>query len=242
MINAWHREGFPGSNQRFFAKHWTSGSLRIWKRTFILHDNASRRTRRQSDHRIQGRTLRMGYWGWECFPNIAQPTVQTSYRRSTIFQTKRHQSNHWSYVSKVLFPWSTIFWFATLSGCGKTSLLMALLGEYSCFQTANVTWPVRKGEMHLIPSNGNSWFNLPRGGGIAYSAQESWVQNATIRENIIFGSPYDEKRYQQGDIHNSLDFLCGWSNKYVQSSTSVRWNVIWNYLMQATRRKLVKGV
>jgi len=63
--------------------------------------------------------------------------------------------------------------------------------------------------MHLIPSNGNSWFNLPRGGGIAYSAQESWVQNATIRENIIFGSPYDEERYQQGDICNSLDFLCG---------------------------------
>lgn len=66
------------------------------------------------------------------------------------------------------------------TGCGKTSVLMALLGE-----------------MHFIPSSVNSWFNLPRGDGIAYSAQESWVQNATIRENIIFGSPFDEERYQQ---------------------------------------------
>ncbi|CAA7262907.1 unnamed protein product [Cyclocybe aegerita] len=66
------------------------------------------------------------------------------------------------------------------TGSGKTSMLMALLGE-----------------MHFIPSNPNSCFNLPRGEGVAYAAQESWVQNATIRENIIFGSPYDEERYKK---------------------------------------------
>ena len=81
---------------------------------------------------------------------------------------------------------------------------MALLGGYSCFLTANLTQLVQSGEMHFIPSNTNSWFNLPRGDGVAYSAQEPWVQNATIRENIIFGSPFDEERYQQGDIQNSL--------------------------------------
>ncbi|KIJ23254.1 hypothetical protein M422DRAFT_786228 [Sphaerobolus stellatus SS14] len=66
------------------------------------------------------------------------------------------------------------------TGCGKTSMLMALLGE-----------------MHFIPSTVDSWFNLPREGGIAYAPQESWVQNATIRENIVFGSPFDEERYQK---------------------------------------------
>jgi len=54
------------------------------------------------------------------------------------------------------------------------------------------------GEMHFIPSNVDSWINLPRSGGIAYAAQESWVQNETIRENILFGSPYDEDRYLKG--------------------------------------------
>ncbi|KDQ56810.1 hypothetical protein JAAARDRAFT_131890 [Jaapia argillacea MUCL 33604] len=66
------------------------------------------------------------------------------------------------------------------TGSGKTSLLMALLGE-----------------MHFIPSGPHSWFNLPRRGGVAYAAQESWVQNETIKENILFGAPYNEERYQK---------------------------------------------
>jgi hypothetical protein len=54
------------------------------------------------------------------------------------------------------------------------------------------------GEMHFIPSTADAWFNLPRKGGVAYAAQESWVQNETIRDNILFGSAYDEVRYQKG--------------------------------------------
>ncbi|EMD36160.1 hypothetical protein CERSUDRAFT_115127 [Gelatoporia subvermispora B] len=66
------------------------------------------------------------------------------------------------------------------TGSGKTSLLMALLGE-----------------MHYIPSGSNSYISLPRDSGVAYAAQESWVQNETIKDNIIFGSPYDEERYRK---------------------------------------------
>ncbi|KAG1908484.1 uncharacterized protein F5891DRAFT_993333 [Suillus fuscotomentosus] len=66
------------------------------------------------------------------------------------------------------------------TGSGKTSMLMALLGE-----------------MHFTPSGPTSWFNLPRKGGVAYAAQESWVQNETIRANILFGAPYDEIRYKK---------------------------------------------
>ncbi|KAK0198511.1 hypothetical protein F5146DRAFT_1100167 [Armillaria mellea] len=66
------------------------------------------------------------------------------------------------------------------TGSGKTSLLMALLGE-----------------MHFIPASPDAWFNLPRDGGVAYAAQESWVQNETIKANILFGSPYDEARYKK---------------------------------------------
>lgn len=35
--------------------------------------------------------------------------------------------------------------------------------------------------MHYIPSGPDSFYNLPREGGVAYAAQESWVQNETIR-------------------------------------------------------------
>jgi ABC-type multidrug transport system fused ATPase/permease subunit len=67
------------------------------------------------------------------------------------------------------------------TGSGKTSLLMALLGE-----------------MHFEPHSPNSWFHLPRNGGVAYAAQESWVQNETIKDNIVFGAPFDEARYKKG--------------------------------------------
>ena len=67
------------------------------------------------------------------------------------------------------------------------------------------------GEMHLMepdPLNSStSWFNLPRTGGVAYAAQESWVQNETIRDNILFGTPYDEERYRKGPF---CTFVLAW--------------------------------
>ncbi|KAG9028739.1 hypothetical protein FS837_003797, partial [Tulasnella sp. UAMH 9824] len=65
------------------------------------------------------------------------------------------------------------------TGCGKTSMLMALLGE-----------------MHFQPKGLDSYYNLPREGGVAYAAQEAWIQNATVKENILFGCSYDENRYR----------------------------------------------
>ena len=35
--------------------------------------------------------------------------------------------------------------------------------------------------MHFLPSGPDSWYNLPRDKGVAYVAQESWVQNETIK-------------------------------------------------------------
>ncbi|KAH9053585.1 hypothetical protein EDB87DRAFT_1825596 [Lactarius vividus] len=72
------------------------------------------------------------------------------------------------------------------TGSGKTSLLMALLGE-----------------MHFVPMSPTSWYHLPRAGGVSYAAQESWVQNETIKDNILFGAPYDEERY------NKVIYQCG---------------------------------
>ena len=53
------------------------------------------------------------------------------------------------------------------------------------------------GELHYVPSGPDSWFNLPRENGVAYAAQESWVQNETIRNNILFCSEFDEIRYRR---------------------------------------------
>ncbi|GAB6023497.1 hypothetical protein CHUAL_008275 [Chamberlinius hualienensis] len=59
-------------------------------------------------------------------------------------------------------------------GSGKSSLLMALMGE-------NV---IKSGQVTIK-------------GKLAYVSQESWLFPATIKNNILFSLPYDEQRYQQ---------------------------------------------
>lgn len=59
---------------------------------------------------------------------------------------------------------------------GKSSLLAAILGE-----------------MHRIAGR----FNVRKGLDIAYVPQQAWIQNMTVRDNILFGSRFNEERYNQ---------------------------------------------
>ncbi|KAK5668380.1 Transporter of the ATP-binding cassette (ABC) [Batrachochytrium dendrobatidis] len=69
------------------------------------------------------------------------------------------------------------------TGGGKSSLLMAILGEMHLKHGGGVhLGELQKGDQHLP---------------IAFASQQSWLQNATIRENICFGSAFDPVRYQE---------------------------------------------
>lgn len=57
-------------------------------------------------------------------------------------------------------------------GSGKSSLLQGLLGEMRC-------------------TEGTVEF----GGRLGYCQQTAWIQNATIRDNVLFGQKWDEDRY-----------------------------------------------
>ncbi|KAF4792003.1 Multidrug resistance-associated protein 1 [Turdus rufiventris] len=59
-------------------------------------------------------------------------------------------------------------------GCGKSSLLSALLGEMD------------KKEGYVLVK-----------GSVAYVPQQAWVQNATLEDNIIFGREMSESRYKR---------------------------------------------
>ena len=54
------------------------------------------------------------------------------------------------------------------TGFGKTSLLLALLGE-----------------MHFIPNGLGAWYHLPRDKGVAYCPQEPWLLNESIRVSAL---------------------------------------------------------
>ena len=48
-------------------------------------------------------------------------------------------------------------------------------------------------------------------GSVAYVAQQAWILNSTVRENILFGKPYDEEKYQKTiaacQLEQDLDVL-----------------------------------
>jgi ABC-type multidrug transport system fused ATPase/permease subunit len=75
------------------------------------------------------------------------------------------------------------------TGSGKTSLLMALLGEMKLID-GKVHIPggaVRK-DLRPDPATGLTE-------SVAFCAQQPWLVNATIKENILFASPLDSERY-----------------------------------------------
>ncbi|KAI0948127.1 hypothetical protein AcW1_009722 [Taiwanofungus camphoratus] len=80
--------------------------------------------------------------------------------------------------------------------------------------------------MHYIPGGSDSYVNLPRLGGVAYAAQESWVQNETIKENILFCSPYDEERYNKGLWEPLPIVVYADPNEKLQSLSSAALSVI----------------
>ncbi|UYV60328.1 hypothetical protein LAZ67_1000843 [Cordylochernes scorpioides] len=75
-------------------------------------------------------------------------------------------------------------------GCGKSSLLAAMLGDMDKLE----------GNVHL-------------NGSVAYVAQLAWIQNATLRDNILFYKPYNQEHYNEVveacALTSDLDILQG---------------------------------
>ncbi|XP_043959115.1 ATP-binding cassette sub-family C member 3 isoform X4 [Gambusia affinis] len=59
-------------------------------------------------------------------------------------------------------------------GCGKSSLISALLGDMEKVE----------GEVSVR-------------GSVAYVPQQAWIQNATLRDNILFGKSFHESKYRR---------------------------------------------
>ena len=74
----------------------------------------------------------------------------------------------------LLVPHGSLTVIVGTVGAGKSSLLSGILGEMKR----------RSGRVSLS-------------GTVGYCHQSAWIQNATLRDNVLFGLPYDEQRYNQ---------------------------------------------
>ena len=66
-------------------------------------------------------------------------------------------------------------------GSGKSSLLSAMLSQ-----------------MYTISGS------IERAGTIAYAAQQAWIMNTTVKQNIVFNQPFDTRKYQKAVFACSL--------------------------------------
>jgi ABC-type multidrug transport system fused ATPase/permease subunit len=82
----------------------------------------------------------------------------------------------------IAFPQHKLSIVCGPTASGKTTLLSSLLGETYCYNGSAVL-PYRQ-----LGGTGS---------GIAYVAQTAWLQNGSIRDNILFGLEFDEERYSK---------------------------------------------
>ncbi|KZT21758.1 multidrug resistance-associated ABC transporter [Neolentinus lepideus HHB14362 ss-1] len=85
----------------------------------------------------------------------------------------------------VMFPEGKLSLITGPTASGKTALLMALLGEMTTLSGRIVMLK----DPSRIDANGLMH-------SISYAAQSPWLRHQSIRDNILFGYPYDEKRYE----------------------------------------------
>lgn len=93
------------------------------------------------------------------------------------------------------FPKGELSVISGKTGSGKSLMLAAILGEVDLLSgTISKPRAPPLHERHDSKANKSNWI-IP--GAIAYVAQIPWIENATVRDNIIFGLPYDEYRYRK---------------------------------------------
>ncbi|XP_070789628.1 ATP-binding cassette sub-family C member 8 isoform X3 [Pituophis catenifer annectens] len=85
-------------------------------------------------------------------------------------------------------------------GCGKSSLLLGILGEMQKI-SGNVIWnssipDSETGEDVSSDMETTVEMEPRKRGPVAYASQKPWLLNATVEENITFESPFNKQRYK----------------------------------------------
>ncbi|KAK2111666.1 Canalicular multispecific organic anion transporter 2 [Saguinus oedipus] len=113
------------------------------------------------------------------FRSIAAPTLQSPLTKNA-GRASVCRGGVWkggglgSPVEDIQVPKGALVAVVGAVGCGKSSLVSALLGEMEKLE----------GEVHVK-------------GSVAYVPQQAWIRNCTLQENVLFGQALNPKRYQQ---------------------------------------------
>lgn len=98
------------------------------------------------------------------------------------------------------------------TGSGKSLLLGSIFGEADLVCGA-ISVPMPPFTVYHTPDNAISPDNWIIPSSIAFVAQSPWIENGTLRDNIIFGCPFSAERYKKildvcaltDDLHILID-------------------------------------
>ncbi|KAF7982635.1 hypothetical protein HWV62_27065 [Athelia sp. TMB] len=85
----------------------------------------------------------------------------------------------------VIFPDGKLSMITGPTASGKSAMLMALLGEMTLLPGGHI----------IMSKNTDKVDGFGNMHAISYAAQSPWLRHQSIRDNILFGQPYDEERY-----------------------------------------------
>ncbi|RMZ88221.1 hypothetical protein DV736_g4561, partial [Chaetothyriales sp. CBS 134916] len=93
------------------------------------------------------------------------------------------------------FPKGELSVISGRTGSGKSLLLSSIIGEAEVLEgTVSVPEAPREAERYDSKATPSDWIIHS---SVAYVAQIPWIENASIRDNILFGLPMDPDRYKK---------------------------------------------
>ncbi|KAF5027574.1 hypothetical protein F66182_316 [Fusarium sp. NRRL 66182] len=93
------------------------------------------------------------------------------------------------------FPTGELSVISGKTGTGKSLLLSAILGEADVLEgSVHVPKTISPADRHDAQAHLGDWL-IP--GSVAYVGQTPWLESASLRDNILFGLPFIEERYNK---------------------------------------------
>lgn len=119
-------------------------------------------------------------WPTDVTPGIETPTCEDRFMLRDL---------------NIKFPQNALSIVSGRTGSGKSLLLAAILGEVDLLSgSIAVPSPPNKNDRYDNKANKSNWL-LPN--AVGFVSQQPWIENATFKNNVLFGLPYDEERYHQ---------------------------------------------